>query len=55
MKLFGSTKRLTDKTKNEENLTSLEVVEVVFVQWNLIKSQYQQKSEVLLINLAAIF
>ena len=31
MKLFGSTKKLIDKTKNEEKLTSLEVVEVVLV------------------------
>ena len=47
MKLFGSTKKLIDKTKNGENLPSLEVVEVVFVQCNLVDNQYQQKSEVL--------
>ena len=39
MKLFASTKKLIDKTKNEENVPSLEVVEMV--------NQYQQKSEVL--------
>ena len=29
IKLFGITKKLKDKTKNEENVPSLEVVEVV--------------------------
>ena len=47
MKLFGSTKKLIDKTKNRENVPSLEVVEVVLVQCNLVDNQYQQKSEVL--------
>ena len=47
MMLFGSTKTLTDKTKNGENISSLEVVEVVLVQFNLVDNQYQQKSEVL--------
>ena len=47
MKLFGSTKKLTDKTKNEENVLSLEVDEVVLVQCNLVDNQYQQKFEVL--------
>ena len=46
IKLFGITKRLKDKTKNEENVLSLEVVEVVSVQCNLVDNQYQQKSEV---------
>ena len=46
MKLFGSTKKVTDKTKNGEKVTSLEVVEVVLVQCNLVDNQYQQKSEV---------
>ena len=43
MKLFVSTKKSIDKTKNGENVLSLEVVEV---QCNLIDNQYQQKSEV---------
>ena len=47
MKLFGSTKKLIYKTKNGENLPSLEVVEVVLVQCNLVDNQYQKKSEVL--------
>ena len=47
VKLFGSTKTLIYKTKNGEKLPSLEVVEVVSVQCNLVDNQYQQKSEVL--------
>ena len=47
MKLFGSTKKLIDKIKNRENVLSLEVVEVVLVQCNLVDNQYQQKSKVL--------
>ena len=47
MKLFGSTKKLINKTKNGEKVPSLEVVEVVLVQCNLVDNQYQQKSEVL--------
>ena len=31
MELFGSTKKSIDKTKNGENVLSLEVVEVVLV------------------------
>ena len=45
MKLFGSIKKLTDKTKNKVKL--LGVVEVVLVQCKLVDNQYQQKSEVL--------
>ena len=47
MKLFGRTKKLIDKTKNGENVTSREVVTVVLVQCNLVDNKYQQKSEVL--------
>ena len=47
MKLFGSTKKLIDKTKNGENIPNLEVAEVVLVHCNLVDNQYQQKSEVL--------
>ena len=47
MKLLGSTKKLIDKTKNGENIPSLEVAEVVLVHCNLVDNQYQQKSEVL--------
>ena len=44
MKLFDSTKKLIDKTKNG---WSFEVVEVVLVQCKLVDNQYQQKFEVL--------
>ena len=37
MKLFGSTKKLIDKTKTGENVLSLEVGELVLVQSNLLK------------------
>ena len=47
MKLFSSTKTSKDKTKNGDKAPSLEVVEVVLVQCNLVDNQYQQKSEVL--------
>ena len=36
-----------DKTKNGETVSSLEIVEVVFVKWNLVDNQYQQNSVVL--------
>ena len=36
MKLFGSTKKVIDKTKNGENVPNREVVEVVLVPFNLI-------------------
>ena len=42
MNLFGSTKKKKkkiDKTKNGENIPSLEVVEVVLVQCNLVDNQ----------------
>ena len=42
MKLCGSTKKLIDKTKNGENVPSLDVVAVV-----LVDNQYQQIYEVL--------
>ena len=40
MKLFGSTKKLIDKTKKTENVPSLKVVEVLLVQCNLVDYQY---------------
>ena len=36
-----------DKTKNGENVPSLEVFEVVLVECNLVDNQYQHKSKVL--------
>ena len=46
MKLFGSTKQLIEKTKNGENVPSVEVAEVVLVQCNLVDNQDKQKSDV---------
>ena len=45
MNLFGRTNKLIKK-KNE-NVPSLEVVEVGLVQCNLVDNQYQQKSKIL--------
>ena len=36
MKLYGSRKKLIYKTKNGKNVLSLEVVELVLVQCNLV-------------------
>ena len=36
MKLFGSTKKLIGKTKKREKVPSLEVVQVILVQFNLL-------------------
>ena len=44
MKLFGSTKKLIDETKNRGNVHSLEVFEVVLVQCNLVDNHYLQRS-----------
>ena len=41
MKLFSSAKKLIDKTKNGESVPSLEVVQAVLVQCNLVDSLYQ--------------
>ena len=37
MMLFGSPKKLVDKTKNGENVPSLEVVEVLLRPWSFIE------------------
>ena len=44
IKLFGSTKKLIEKTKNEEKVSSLQTVEVVLIQFNLVDNQYRQNS-----------
>ena len=41
MKLFRSIKIFIDKTKKGDNVPSLEVVEVVSTQCNLVDNQYQ--------------
>ena len=40
MKLFGSTKKLIDKTKNGEKIPCLKVFEIVLVQCSLVDNQY---------------
>ena len=47
MKLFRSTRKVIHKTTVGENVTNLEVTEVVLVQCNLADTQYQQRPEVL--------
>ena len=39
MKLFGGTKKLIDKTQNGGHVPSLEKVEVILVQQNLVDNQ----------------
>ena len=41
MKIFGSTTKVINKTKNGKNVPSLEVVGVVLVQCNLLDNRYQ--------------
>ena len=45
-KVFGSTKKLIDKTENLENAPSLEVVDVILVQCNLVDNDCQKTSEI---------
>ena len=47
MKVFGSTKKFIDKTKNWENVPSLEVIEAVLVHCNLVDNQHLPKYEIL--------
>ena len=47
MKLFGSTKKIINSTRNRENIPSPDVVEAVLVQCNLVDKEHQQKPEVL--------
>ena len=42
MKLFVRTTKLTQKTKNKESKSSLEVAEVVLVQCSLVDNQYKK-------------
>ena len=47
MKLFGSTKSKITKDKNGENVSHLEITEVVLVHCNIVNNDYQQDSRVL--------
>ena len=45
--MLGSTKKDVNSDKNSENVPKLESVEVVLVQCNLVKNDYQHASKVL--------
>ena len=47
MKLPGSTKTKITKDKNGENLSQLEIVELVLIHCNLVNNDYQQNSRML--------
>ena len=47
MKLLGSTKSKINKDKNGENVPHLEITEVILVNYNIVKNDYQQDSRVL--------
>ena len=47
MKLLGSTKQDVDSDKSSENVSKLESVEVVLVDCNLVKNDYQHTTKVL--------
>ena len=47
MKLLGSTKSKITKDKNGENVSHLEIVELVSVHCNLVNNDYQQDSRIL--------
>ena len=47
MKLLGSTESKITKNKNGENVSHLEVVELVLVHCNLVNNDYQQDSRIL--------
>ena len=47
MKLLGSTKNKITRDKSSENVSHLEITEVVLVHCNIFKNDYQQDSRVL--------
>ena len=47
MKLLGSTKSKITKDKNGQNVTHLEITELVLVHCNIVNNDYQQDSRVL--------
>ena len=50
MKLLGSTKSKITKDKNGENVSYLEIAEVVLIHCNVVNNSYQQNSRVLCIH-----
>ena len=49
MKILGSTKSKIAKDENGENVTYLEITEVVLIHCNVVNNSYQQNSRVLYI------
>ena len=47
MKLLGSTKNKITKDKNRENVSRLEITEVILVLFNMVNNNYQHDSRVL--------
>ena len=47
MKLLGSTESKITKDENGENVSHLEIVELVLVHCNLLNNDYQQDSRIL--------
>ena len=47
MKLLGSTENKINEDKNIENVSNLEITEVVLVHCNIANNDYQQDSRVL--------
>ena len=47
MKLLGSTKSKIKKDENGENMSYLEINEIVLARYNTINNNYQQKSRIL--------
>ena len=41
IKLLGSTKNKTTKDKNGENVSHLQITEVVFIHFNIVTNDYQ--------------
>ena len=47
MKLLGSTENKKSKNKNDDNVSHLEITEVILVHYNMVNNDYQQDSKVL--------
>ena len=47
MKLLGTTEGKITKDKNAENVSHLEIAELVLVRCNLVNNDYQQDSRIL--------
>ena len=49
MKLLGSTKSKIIKNENGENMSYIEIAEVLLIHWNVASNSFQQISRVLYI------